>query len=384
MNVHTTRLGALEVHPSGWVVLASLGVRITALPYLDADHPGMLARIGHGAKLPDGARLPTAAELDALHALSHHIEPITYPTAEMCRAAGVPMSSADLVNAFRTANMRSFAWCERHDSEVWGALATWDGRTPVSNAGKHWTRGGGIYGWWRRGRRMIQTESFFHASEPTYTDYATTVHGVCDLEDGDKMPRPTIQKGDRGEHVKAWQRHVGATADGIFGPGTESKTRAWQAARGLVADGVVGPKTWAAAGEIAAVPPPQNGRDPRAPACVAALRDANAAWPLRSKISDGVMGDLSHQARPSDHNLGNAVDITHDPRNGADGQTIAALAIQDPRTTYVIWNAHIFNRSRAAEGWRPYSGANPHRHHVHISVRADAREDAGPWPWATD
>jgi hypothetical protein len=95
------------------------------------------------------------------------------------------------------------------------------------------------------------------------------------------------------------------------------------------------------------------------------------------------MGDARHQARPSDHNLGNAVDITHDPASGCDGTLIASLAIQDSRVTYVIWNRRIYNRSRAAEGWRAYTGSNPHTHHCHISISTSARNDARAWAWAS-
>lgn len=121
-----------------------------------------------------------------------------------------------------------------------------------------------------------------------------------------------------------------------------------------------------------------------AAACRKALADATARWPRRNKASDGIMGDARHQQRPSDHNLGNAVDITHDPASGCIGSVIAALAIRDPRVTYVIWNRRIYNRARAAEGWRVYTGDNPHTHHCHISIRATSRGDDRPWAWATE
>lgn len=191
--------------------------------------------------------------------------------------------------------------------------------------------------------------------------------------------RPTIKIGSRGEHVKVLQQKIGTIADGIFGPDTELAVRTLQIARGLPSDGVVGPKTWRELGEQGS--PATSPNDPRAPACVAALRDANARWPTRRKQSDGVMGDLSHQARPSDHNLGNAVDITHDPTSGCAGDTIAALAITDPRVQYVIWAGRIWNRDIPG-GWRTYKGSNLHFHHVHISIRASMRNDASPWAWA--
>lgn len=120
-----------------------------------------------------------------------------------------------------------------------------------------------------------------------------------------------------------------------------------------------------------------------APACRQALNDANKRWPSRNRASDGIMGDARHQATKSDHNLGNAVDVTHDPESGCDGDLIASLAIQDPRVTYVIWNKKIYNRSRAGEGWRKYTGTNPHTKHCHISVRATSRTDTRAWAWSS-
>ncbi len=52
-----------------------------------------------------------------------------------------------------------------------------------------------------------------------------------------------IRRGDRGEDVKALQKKIGVTADGIFGPNTEKAVKAFQKKNGLTADGIVGPKT---------------------------------------------------------------------------------------------------------------------------------------------
>lgn len=208
-------------------------------------------------------------------------------------------------------------------------------------------------------------------------------------------PLETVRRGDRGDTVAFVQRIVGAKADGVFGPNTEAAVKRWQESKGLVPDGIFGRRSWAAAGF--ALPELTKAKDPRAAACVAALRDADARWPARSRVSDGVLGDLAHRFRPgpdgklgtaddvpnhSDHNDGNAVDITHDPVSGCTGDVISAAAILDARTTYVIWNRRIYNRARAAEGWRPYTGSNGHAHHCHVSVRADARADVSPWDWA--
>lgn len=122
-----------------------------------------------------------------------------------------------------------------------------------------------------------------------------------------------------------------------------------------------------------------------APAILAARRDADARWPQRNRASDGLWGDARHQeacakdpAKCEGHVAGNAIDLTHDPA-GARGQLIASAATKDPRTAYVIFDRRIW--SRRGGGWRPYD-KHPHDSHVHISIRPEVRDDAGPWPWA--
>lgn len=113
----------------------------------------------------------------------------------------------------------------------------------------------------------------------------------------------------------------------------------------------------------------------------------NAKFPARSKDSDGSIGDTSHAARKSDHNIRNgychAIDITHDPRNGFDSYAFAdmLLAKQDPRMQYVISNRRIGSGPHGPEPgkWRPYTGVNPHDHHVHISTNALGETDSRDW-----
>lgn len=49
-----------------------------------------------------------------------------------------------------------------------------------------------------------------------------------------------------GEDVRELQRHLGITADGIFGPKTKAAVIEFQEANELVPDGICGPKTWEA------------------------------------------------------------------------------------------------------------------------------------------
>lgn len=117
-------------------------------------------------------------------------------------------------------------------------------------------------------------------------------------------------------------------------------------------------------------------------ACRSALADATRLCPQRSRSYDGIMGDTRHAARRSDHNDGNAFDLTHDPDNGIDCNLFAKLALLDRRVQYVIWNRKIYNVDLAVSGWRPYTGS-PHDHHMHVSIKAECRNQAMGWPWAS-
>jgi lysozyme len=93
----------------------------------------------------------------------------------------------------------------------------------------------------------------------------------------------TIREGSRGPDVEAWQRHLRATPDGIFGPGTKAATVDYQRARSLTADGVVGPQTWAAG---------HRDRSPSAPP---------PPPPMAGRIGRGAKGiDVSHHQEPID------------------------------------------------------------------------------------
>jgi hypothetical protein len=100
----------------------------------------------------------------------------------------------------------------------------------------------------------------------------------------------------------------------------------------------------------------------------------NAAYPNRSKSSDGWIGDAAHRARKSDHNpnqagVVQALDITHDPAHGLDAGKLAdaLLASHDERIKYIISNRRIGYSSDWK--WRPYSGTNAHTQHCHVSVK---------------
>lgn len=127
-------------------------------------------------------------------------------------------------------------------------------------------------------------------------------------------------------------------------------------------------------------PIPESPGAAPAPACRAALKEATRRFPARSRISDGILGDRSHMARKSDHNLGNAFDLTHDPAKGCDAHALVEALRQrrDSRVKYIISQKRIWNPSISPE-WRTYSGSNPHIKHAHVSIRASQRDSTDEW-----
>ena len=68
---------------------------------------------------------------------------------------------------------------------------------------------------------------------------------------GSVSPWPLVRRGDQQHPVQTLQYLLRArghtvTADGIFGPNTESAVRAFQQEKNLSIDGIVGPNTWSA------------------------------------------------------------------------------------------------------------------------------------------
>lgn len=129
-----------------------------------------------------------------------------------------------------------------------------------------------------------------------------------------------------------------------------------------------------------------------APCLIALFQETDRLYPNRSTVSDGSIGDQAHASRASDHNPADgwvyAADVTDDKANGCDADLLAQhlVASRDPRVKYVIWNQTIAKSypSRGVPAWQPqpYTGANPHDKHTHISVLADKRTDLRSW-WPT-
>jgi hypothetical protein len=182
-----------------------------------------------------GLRLPSAGEYDALRAQALHIDPFTMPRLAQLHDAGIVANDTRAVDAFRAAHMRSREWCAIHDSAVFAALAEggWDGSAAVANAGKHWTQGGGIYGWWSKSGLPIQNLSYAHRAELGYTDYATNFHavkeGVSDAPETERRPmmgwqNPALTLGERAVEFSLAEMENGVVEE-PFGSNTGPRIR---------------------------------------------------------------------------------------------------------------------------------------------------------------
>ena len=120
----------------------------------------------------------------------------------------------------------------------------------------------------------------------------------------------------------------------------------------------------------------------------ATLREQiNERYPSRDKRSDGWVGDLAHQSRPSDHNpakpdgVVRAIDIDRDLHGASKPDLMPYLADQirecakkDKRISYIIFDGKIAS-SKKSWAWRTYDGINKHRHHAHVSFTPKGDSD---------
>jgi hypothetical protein len=129
------------------------------------------------------------------------------------------------------------------------------------------------------------------------------------------------------------------------------------------------------------------------------LRDQlNARFPNRDKSSDGAVGDLSHQARPSDHNPDkngwvHALDIDENFgkgkwRNGRNAQALADQIVAyaasglpgSDRVKNVVYNDKVASGTYRATRWVWRGKGYGHFNHIHISFTSKAQKDGQLWP----
>jgi hypothetical protein len=110
----------------------------------------------------------------------------------------------------------------------------------------------------------------------------------------------------------------------------------------------------------------------------------------RDRTSDGSVGDLRHSARRSHHNpcpktgVVRAIDIDADLMGKkkpvlmpdlADQIRLYAKSDKAKRIEYLIFDGKIAS-ARKAWRWRPYTGINRHRTHLHVSFTPKGDHDS--------
>jgi hypothetical protein len=117
-------------------------------------------------------------------------------------------------------------------------------------------------------------------------------------------------------------------------------------------------------------------------------------FPDRDRRSDGWVGDTRHSARPSDHNPDwknavdgiayvRAIDVDRDVSGTAKPDLMPDIADQlrlyaksgKGNISYIIFDGKIAS-SKKRWAWRPYSGINAHRHHLHCSFTPKGDTDS--------
>lgn len=97
----------------------------------------------------------------------------------------------------------------------------------------------------------------------------------------------------------------------------------------------------------------------------------SAANELGGRYGIKTIGGVGDRAHASDHPGGKALDFMTRGKNGNDLAAFAEANWKRLNIKYIIWNQHIWNPSRAKEGWRLMEDrggdTNNHVDHVHIS-----------------
>lgn len=125
------------------------------------------------------------------------------------------------------------------------------------------------------------------------------------------------------------------------------------------------------------------------------IEQVDELHPDRPTGADGTIGDAAHATRLSDHNPRKAARGAQDQRAVVCGwdctaapfvddlaeQLRAMGAAGDGRVKYLIWQQRITSAAHGWE-WEPYTGADPHTGHLHLSVSSNpAQYDRhDPWP----
>ncbi|MBW2733509.1 MAG: hypothetical protein JRH20_14070 [Deltaproteobacteria bacterium] len=134
---------------------------------------------------------------------------------------------------------------------------------------------------------------------------------------------------------------------------------------------------------------PQEVCEPTPQPGVMAFRDlVLAAYPC---TMDGGIARECDVGGVSEHKEGRAWDWMVEVGNEAAEDLISWLLAADAQgephamarrlgVMYIVWNYEVWGAYRADDGWRVYTGDNPHTDHVHISFSwAGARKETSFW-----
>jgi hypothetical protein len=121
-----------------------------------------------------------------------------------------------------------------------------------------------------------------------------------------------VKRGDRGAAVRAIQRRLHITADGIFGPMTERRVKRFQRNHNLVPDGVVGPLTRSALG-LQPFSASSLRRTSRIPAILRQIAECESGGNPRAISPGGTYRGKYQFSRTTWHNLGGTGDPADAP-----------------------------------------------------------------------
>jgi peptidoglycan hydrolase-like protein with peptidoglycan-binding domain len=147
-----------------------------------------------------------------------------------------------------------------------------------------------------------------------------------------------LKRGLSGEPVKILQAKLGVTADGAFGPGTETALKTYQQQHGLKVDGIAGPDTFAQMGlyELILLAPGTSG---------------DAVKKLQQVLgvtADGQFGSGTQKALKE-----------FQAKNGLDADGLAGPATLAKMSVFKEMTADIVKKSEAAGGGSAPAGSKP-------------------------
>lgn len=161
-----------------------------------------------------------------------------------------------------------------------------------------------------------------------------------------QYPGTIIKRGSKNvEAVKFVQSVVGATVDGVFGPGTERSVKSWQKANNLTADGLVGPATWAVMQDSQAKPADDSSAPkathPSAPVVVTGDKGADI---MNMVIVDRNEWDVTEPARAAKRSWHDVTGIEIHYTGSAGPKS---LAFEDKKQ----WLLNIERYHEVTKGW---------------------------------